>query len=229
MFEYAHTDGIKIADIPYSDNVSPSYASPEWSDFVLSQFEDDELTGGKPNIKGLRRVTESLLGPIVDSGPIQNIPGSDNALTVLYVVTIQFPEGSRTFRSVADAGPYNNSKYPFSTYHACMAETRAEARALKRALQLKVTAAEEIDGAAPNPTDERPFVRNEDEAIQGTQMKMIELRANQLNIDINEFLKENKHTSINEISREEARSLIQLINSYQQDSSKIPTSILKKG
>ena len=44
---------------------APSMTSPEWNEYVLSLFEENELIDGNPLVAGLRRVAEVVLGPIV--------------------------------------------------------------------------------------------------------------------------------------------------------------------
>ena len=69
---------------------APDYLSPEWDAYVMSQFEPNELIDGYPNVAGLRRVAELLLGPILESGPSQVFPVVGNGAgraTVVYAVT----------------------------------------------------------------------------------------------------------------------------------------------
>ena len=61
-----------VRDVVQSD--TPSVTSPEWNDYVLSLFEENELYDGRPLCAGLRRVAELLLGEIVSSKPTQIFP-----------------------------------------------------------------------------------------------------------------------------------------------------------
>ena len=56
-------------DIPQLqlESNAPPMSSPEWSDYVLSQFEHDEIMDGNPTVDGLRRITELVLGPIIET------------------------------------------------------------------------------------------------------------------------------------------------------------------
>lgn len=131
------------------ENNIPARTSPEWSNYVLSHFVSDELMDGKPIVAGLRRVTKLLLGPIIKSVPVQvfpsQLPGGIGRSTVSYEVTIKDSETGEyiVYGDVADVTE-DNTETLFALHGSATAATRAEARALRKALGLRVVAAEEI-------------------------------------------------------------------------------------
>ena len=81
----------------------PDYCSPEWNDYVMSHFQDNELIDGNPLTAGLRRVSELLIGVIVDSKPTQIFPVQGDGVgraTVAYEVTFKTDEGNKTYDRV---------------------------------------------------------------------------------------------------------------------------------
>lgn len=136
----------------------PKPTDIEWSDYVLSQFHEGELDRGYPKVDGLRRVVEVVMGEIV-SAEIKQLdsPNEQNNFraTCVYSVTIKLPSSEkdsflpnlRIYQDAADAGAHNikqsSTGIDFTNYATTIAVTRAEARALRKALKLKVMAAEE--------------------------------------------------------------------------------------
>lgn len=139
----------------------PDMTDPGWSEYVLSQFEQDELLEGNPTVDGLRRVTTRLLGPIVESRShvIQAPnPANDGRATVEHTIVIWWElddrgdgiDKRRLFQDCADVYELNTN-LEYARYATATAATRAEGRALRKALQLKrVVAAEEI---SDNPVE----------------------------------------------------------------------------
>lgn len=129
------------------EDIIPEMYDRGWSEYVLRQFEDDEIDQGNPKVEGLRRVATKVLGPIIRSVPVRENPPSyhnNNHAMVVWEIDIKFPDGTiRTFGDVADVSSDNTDR-EFAIYPSATAATRAEGRALRKALQLKqVIAAEE--------------------------------------------------------------------------------------
>lgn len=126
----------------------PDRLSPDWTGYVLSHMEDDEKDGeGRPRVTGLRRVTELLVGEITHSEPVDiweaNIANGFRS-TVAYRVSLTTKDGTyKSFGGVADCYLGNCSNPDIAKHAAAVAETRAEARALKKLLGLNVLTAEE--------------------------------------------------------------------------------------
>lgn len=137
---------------PETDRIvldGPHHTSPGWSDWVMSLFEEDEMFDGYPKADGLRRVAELVVGEIVESGPVSSwttppIDGIPGAATHWQIVFSSHSDGRyRTFGDVGDSTAMN-SEDAFVRFALATSATRAEARALRKALKLKKCSAEEL-------------------------------------------------------------------------------------
>lgn len=141
------------------EDAQPDMHDPAWSDFVIRQFEQDEMYNGLPTADGLRRVAHKLLGPIVESkGYIRQSPNpqNDNHAAVEWEIAIRWddnPLDIRKFGDVADVYT-GNTPLDYAVHATATAATKAEGRALRKALQLKkVLSAEEVsDVPIEDPT-----------------------------------------------------------------------------
>jgi len=126
----------------------PSQNDPEWTQYVLGQFLDDEVDGENPRVEGLRRVADKLIGPIVEEGcDLIDPPNTNNDMRACVRAWVLFSNGVR-FEALADASPYNVSG-DFVNYLVAMADTRAKGRCYRNALKLKrVVSAEEVGAVA---------------------------------------------------------------------------------
>ena len=116
-----------------------------------SQLNDDEI--GKDDgtefvfLKGLRRLAK-LKGIVAEDHQLGNVivlkrPDTGAEYPFVQVkYTVQFEDGS-VFSDVADAHTFNVQGV-FSAYPTAMAATRAEARALRKALGISLVAKEEL-------------------------------------------------------------------------------------
>ncbi|SVC62097.1 uncharacterized protein METZ01_LOCUS314951, partial [marine metagenome] len=124
------------------DMTMPAYGSKEWNDYIMGKFESRELIDGNPICAGLRRVAEDVLGSIVSSRPLQVWPSTDvngpGRATVVFEVVINWMDSGelRTFAEVADVW-HGNTDDLFCAHPAATASTRAEGRALRKALKIR--------------------------------------------------------------------------------------------
>lgn len=227
-------------NIAQSEDVVDSidYNSPKWHDYVMSQFAEDEVdkNNGYPNIYGLRRVAELLLGPIIQSGPTNIAPPQDNngpgRATCVYTVVFNWGHvgEERAFSAVGGAYPGNTDDM-YCIYPEAIAEVRAEARALRKALKLKVAASEEISSAPKTqPTISTTGEWKETDSISPTQIVFIKQKCKELNIDLDKFLNHNNfsYEKIEDVTRGVALEMLALLNKYQtsaKDSIKVPEEI----
>lgn len=215
----------------------PHTASPLWHDFVMKHFEADEKDSeGSPYVAGLRRVSALLIGPILSSkATVVASPSimADNRLTpavVEYVVrflsirlaaqhNIETPLEVE-YGDCADVY-YANTDPEFARFATAVASTRAEARALRKALGLKRCAAEEKTLVPVEQFD------NPNGNIKDSQINFIDMNAQRANIDVLKFISmgKKKYNSIDDVSYDTAAKMCETISSYITDPKKIPDGI----
>ena len=219
-------------------NDVPEHGTREWNEYVMAHFKRNELIDGNPICAGLRRVAELLLGDIIESGPEQVFPASDSngpgRATVVFSVTFNWMNtGSiRTFKEVADVW-HGNTDDLFCAHPVATASTRAEGRALRKALKLRCLAAEELakkdivdivqQAVKQSPTSGE-YEANK--SISSQQVQFIDNRCNQLDIDVVKFINigENTYNDINEVTKDSAKKMIKVLNTYQ-NGSEIPEKV----
>tara|TARA_B100000809_G_scaffold253278_1_gene289102 strand:- start:233 stop:1153 length:921 start_codon:yes stop_codon:yes gene_type:complete len=223
---------------PAEDEDRPSIFSDEWSGYVMAHFKPNELIDGNPICAGLRRVAELLLGDIIESGPEQVFPATDNngpgRATVVFSVTFNWmnSDSTKTFKEVADVW-HGNTDDLFCAHPVATASTRAEGRALRKALKLRCLAAEELakkdiveivqQAVKQAPTSGE---YESDKRISSQQIHFIDNRCNQLDIDVFSFINigEGEYSSINDVNKDNAKKMIKVLNSYQ-NGGEIPDKI----
>ena len=183
-----------------NDDLMPAYRSEDWNDYVMTKFNKSELFDGNPTCAGLRRVAEELLGTIVVSRPAQVWPATDSngpgRATVVFEIVIDWMDSGqlRTYSEVADVW-HGNCDDLFCAHPVATASTRAEGRALRKALKIKAIAAEELakkdivsivrQTVAAEPTDGE---WKEDSMISSAQVNFIDSKCKALNINVMSFI-----------------------------------------
>ena len=219
----------------YESNIdpdAPDYNSTEWSDYVMTKFDKSELIDGNPICAGLRRVAELMLGTIIESGPEQVFPSTDPSkpgrATVLYKVVFDWMNTGyiKTYKEVADVW-HGNTDDLFCAHPVATASTRAEGRALRKALKIRALAAEElakkdIVGIVQATTADW----NPEDTISNQQVTFINNKCKQLDIDVRKFVNmgSTHYESINDVTRNTAQKMLRQLNDYQQKGS-IPEQI----
>ena len=211
-------------DLP--DTGGPAQSSLQWSDYVLSQFDkDEEMIKKSPTIDGLRRVAELLIGDIVEStSDIMQCPNEENGsrATVRHRLRVLTSSHELTYDGCADVY-WGNCDKGFRNHPVAVAETRAEARALRKLLKLrKVIAAEERATDLPD-IGKGGEILTPDKATT-TQKKFIDIMcgADKLDLNLKKFV--NKYHSdvynLDELGYSEALALNEMLSSYQSDAKK---------
>lgn len=220
-------------DKPGLAKAGPDQNSLEWNDYVLSFFDDSELIDGKPLVAGLRRVAEMLLGRIIISGPTQVFPASniDHMGRATVVFSVQFENGM-CYSEVADCWIGNTDDF-VAVFPVATASTRAEARALRKALKLKTVSADEItskdtakiskDAARAQSSSKSTTEFSQEGHTQlcsEKQENFIDNLCDRAKVDKEKLVKKEKaakNITSKGISKKLASELIPLLNSYAND------------
>lgn len=206
----------------------------EWTDHVLGLLTDDEKINDNPTTDGLRRVFENALNCTIinsESNIVQSpSPDNEKRATVVhsltYVLNDETCSDQTKIRTVSGAADvyWGNCDKVYRNHPVAVAETRAEGRALRRALRLrKVVAAEEIAKEIEDHPDQ-----NSVNKISNQQINFIDVLAQRLNINVTKLLEENsiKTDNIYSLTHESAVDIIRLLSKYQQNMDSIAETIL---
>lgn len=235
-------DGVELAT-PSNTNTGvknvvksdvPSMLSSEWHDYAMGLFHESEMIDGHPLVAGLRRVAEVVLGPIAFSGPTQVFPvqREDHHGRATVVFTVRFANGME-YAEVADSWEGNTDDM-FCAFAVAIASTRAEARALRKALKIKGVAAEELtkkdtakivrDISSTKKSSEGEY--DENSRMSDAQHNFIDVKCKQLNIDGKKLFDTFGVESGKKISKKVASEIIDKLNDFQRDKSSIPEALL---
>jgi hypothetical protein len=205
----------------------PELTSPDWPDYIASLFVEGETDAdGNPFIHGLRRATELAIGPIVRSvSKVVETPKESNGFraTLEHVVVIKFADDDlREFGDAADVYA-GNTDADYAQYPVATAATRAEGRALRKALKLRKTAAEEISTV---PASEAGL----DGFITLSQKRLIEKLCRELELDVAKLIGfgQFKYDNIAQVRYDSAKGMIEYLNKLFQDNDKIPAELQLK-
>lgn len=214
-------------------DVVPTYGSKDWQSYVLSQIAPDEQMDGFPRCFGLRRVAQLLLGEIISSkvaqlSVIPQLSANDvptRAVTVSYEITFDWKMSTpvfvgsdsiinqdyRTFGGMADCVEDINT--PYGKHPAASAETKAESRALKKALCINVLSAEEKVSGYDETVNSSPS----NSKITSQLVAFIEAKISALKLDLASVMKEfgASNSVLKEIPLEEGVKLFSYINGLQ--------------
>lgn len=225
------------------EEVTPIYGSQEWHDYIMSKFEKRELIDGNPTCAGLRRVAEDVLGSIVVSRPSQVFPATDangpGRATVVFEVVFDWMDSGqiRTFSDVADVW-HGNTDDLFCAHPVATASTRAEGRALRKALKLRCLSAEELTRKKDIESIVRDSVNNnnkkaidgewnEEDNISNPQINFIDTKCKQLDINVLKFINSGSevYDTINDVSKKKGIEMLAVLNEYQNNKRDIPNKI----
>lgn len=212
----------------------PSVNDIEWTEYVLGLLSEDEKIKGNPTTDGLRRIFEIALNCTVvgaDSEVVQSPnPENEKRATVTHRLTFILNSESVSeefkYRSVTGAADvyWGNCDKIYRNHPVAVAETRAEGRALRRALKLrKVVSAEEL----VEEVDDHPDA-NSVNKITNNQINFIDVIAQRIDIDIKKLLQSNNLNpdALYSLHHEDAVNIIRLLSRYQQAIADIPENIL---
>lgn len=212
--------------------VVPTIHDIEWTDHVLSFLTEDEKIMGNPTTDGLRRVFERVMNcEILESASkVVQSPSRENEMRATVEFTLTFkpnyvPTSFTDTRSVTGCADvyWGNCDKVFRNHPVAVAETRAEGRALRRALRLrKVVAAEEIASEIEDHVD--GFSVNK---ITNNQINFIDVLSKRLDLNVKKLLPKLDITEENvyNIMYDDAVKIASTLAAYQQQNS-IPDDLL---
>jgi hypothetical protein len=205
----------------------PKYYEEGWHEYVMSQFLESELENEHPTCDGLRRVTEKLIGPIVERHITHVIPlkgfGDNDTGAVAVKVTVaprNFVEFERQViieESIADINK-QNTEIKFLIHPLATTESRAVARALRKILRLrKVIAAEETSDINEEKLKEL-ITWEPDDPISDEQVNAIDIICSRLNINVMQYINcgKRQYDDIHSITKSKAAIIISHLNKIQQ-------------
>jgi len=212
----------------------PQFNSEKWSEWVISQFTDDELENGAPTCDGLRRVTENILGPIekveIIKNDTPNVNNKGNAtvvvgVTISHVLLEGHPRhGSYIYvEDLADANKLNTPEEIFK-HPSATAGTRAESRVYRKMLRLrKVLTAEEL--ASNESTLEEEW--SPSTPVTEQQITVIEMLCKRTDMNVLEFINcgDSKYVCIEQISEQSAQKMLQYLNRIQRKDAARPDDV----
>lgn len=227
------TNVVKVTDLEETTGenevVRPKLTDPEWNDYVLNQLLPDEKDAdGNPKVHGLRRLVEEILGEVVHSAPGDHFEGATQAngmrATVSHIVKIAWNcnrDDIRTFGSVADCYAGNTDE-EYARHAAATADTKAEARALRKALRLKKVASEEMTSV---PVTESGL----GQYIVPSQERGINKLCRDMDINVTAFINSGpsgyQYKNFNQIRYTTAQQMLERLNLYLQKMANIPAEI----
>jgi hypothetical protein len=214
-------------------NTIPTPNDIEWTDYVLSLLSDDEKISGNPTTDGLRRVFETALNcTVLDAtSEVVQSPSRDNENRATVTHTLHYYLNDESVgrelknRSVSGAADvyWGNCDKVYRNHPVAVAETRAEGRALRRALKLrKVVAAEELAKDIEDHPDHDTINK-----ITNNQINFMDVLAKRLNINPIKLM-ENlaiDNSNIYNISYDDAVKTVTTLSGYQQTND-IPQNII---
>ena len=224
----------RVKNVIVPDENVPDITDIGWNDYVMGLFDESELIDGRPLVAGLRRIVQLVFGPIAESLPVQVFPPKDdNHIGRATVVWRLVLGDGRVFGDVADAWEGNTDDM-FCVHSVATAGTRAEARALRKALQLRTVAAEEMTNKNAADTirkTSKPVAASEGEydeqsRITDAQAKFIDIKAKQVNVNVADLFEKVFNSPVSrKISKQVASSAIDKLNEYQQAPTTIPEEV----
>lgn len=171
----------------------PTIHDIEWTDYVLSFLTEDEKIMGNPTTDGLRRIFETVMDcQIIESeSKVVQCPSRENEMRATVQFTLTFKPNVSTAifidsRSVSGSADvyWGNCDKVFRNHPVAVAETRAEGRALRRALRLrKVVAAEEVATELEDHPDGNSIGK-----ITNNQINFIDVLAKRLDVNVVKLL-----------------------------------------
>ena len=205
---------------------APEPTDEGWYDFLIDNLYENELVQGNPTTDGLRRLTERFYGEIVKSkSDVIDTEHDGNGLrcTVRHTLLIRkYKTGTLAECDACIDVDYRGVPHPFNRHVVATADTRAEGKALRRALKLRVVTAEEVQ----TQVSEEEVLTAQDH-INDQQIMAINAVCRKHNLNVEKVTKSvyNNAKTLKQLTNLEASVLMDKITSYQREKS-IPEELL---
>jgi hypothetical protein len=213
------------SSLEQAETKQPTPNDIEWTDYVLSLLSDDEKIMGNPTTDGLRRIFENALdcvvveatSNVIQTPDISNEKRATVTHTLRYVLKNYYTNSqdlkNRVVSGSADVY-WGNCDKIYRNHPVAVAETRAEGRALRRALKLrKVVAAEELAKDIEDHPDHDTVTK-----ITNNQLNFMDVLAKRLDVNMSKLLEKLalSSTNIYNISYSDAVDIVTKLTQYQQ-------------
>ena len=212
-------DEIKVVDEELKEVKVPDPTDHEWTDYVISLLGENEIYDKKPTVDGLRRVAQKLLGEITYSkSKVYQYPTPENGIAATVRARIKI--NGRVFDGCANV---NEDSAPdiIGPHVIALAETRAEGRALKKILNIRVLTKEE---AGVTESEDKTT-----QLISSTQIEAMQKVAERHKIDLNKLIQSLYAIGEDEIDKLTFNQALQIFEKLSEfDSSKKITKEFKK-
>lgn len=234
---------VKVEEIKDEETEEVPYiGTPEWTSYVLSKLQPDEMYNGCPTYEGLRRICYELLGTIIDIDlTVNQSPNfqNANASCITAKMTIEHPHqfewlggiAGRTIRysQVGDVfhGNGNDDKFAWR-FSTATCYTRVKASLLRDAFRLRYVYAREELSDLPE----------EDSGVSGycnsNQIDGLDMICQRINVDATKFMrgvwkqarKNDDTDNLNKCPFTVVAQMFALVQKFQQDPKNIPKEVL---
>ena len=204
-------------DMPEEEaELIPESTDPKWVDFVISKLSDHELVKGAPTTDGLRRVTERYFGEILESDTeiIESKGSSINYAIIKHRLVIAKKSGS--IISVSSCVDITKDKlpHPFNKHLIATGCTRAEGKALRRALKIRVHTFEELANSEEEEND------GSNEFLNDQQKMGLKTMCTRMDVDLVKFVRgiaDRKIKTIKHVSKKEASVMLEKLSYYSRE------------
>lgn len=217
--------------------VAPPIFSEKWPEFIMGQFEEDELDGDAPKCIGLHRLVQKFIGPIIKCGIASHTPpnaANHGTATVVFQVEVlvtnedhpayNIGDGTLFFEDIADVNQ-DNTDLPYCKHQSATAATRAESRIYRKMLNLRHVVSAEESSEVAEETGDIDWVPSE--PIDADQIAVINMMCGRVNVDVTDYINSGRETygDISQVPRKTASKMIKDLNKIQQGEKKRPVNI----
>lgn len=235
MFEQVEPVEGSVLDPKMETNKKPKLGDVEWTDYVLSFLQPNEVVDNKgqklPKTDGLRRICNQIMGEIIYSKSLPpNVFMTDRGLVSVVTHELKILRGDGQLIEIGGVADCREDclTAPFNQYVTANASTKAMGRAFRDAMQLQVLVAEELN----NRNDLIVVDSEESEDLQpitSAQIAGIKSLCKRLKIDLQAFINQGsfKYDKLEKVLIGTAKGMMALLNSYQ-NGKEVPEEIKLK-